>query len=279
VDTRPTIEAVGFPPPLLGEFPQRLAVLDQGADHIVLDKGAGIAVRQHPWHETAGNLDAALNLQLEAGKAELAATGAELFGSIYHLDGELAGPVVFGLNRSSVSGLRNAHGSGAFTFTFEFVARPLERIGRNEKVVADAPLLVHRAKPKLIPSTAKGKKARTEFRMEGESSFGWSLWSARTFLLRPHQTRAHAALLGIPAMGDGLYGGEVAPTLADIRPKARGQGVRRPLFQGVAMRLSRVSFENGGIEVEAPRPKSFMALLRRLGLEEGRAAARGSPDS
>jgi len=259
--------AIGFPPPLLGDHPLRLEVLGSSDDWLALEKTAQVGTRAHPWDATP-DLDTGLNRQLETGKPELQRTGADLFGSVYYLDPELTGVALFAKNREALTDLRNRFGSGECRFTFRFVA------GLGEKTAAefraDAPLLPHRVKAKMIPSTAKGKKSFTLFRKLDESSEGWALWEAETGFFRPHQVRAHAATHGMPVLGDTLYGGPLSPTVRELQPRARRSDLDTPVFEGLAIHLTRVEFPAGGtdLRLESALPKPFTLLLRWLGLDD-----------
>jgi 23S rRNA-/tRNA-specific pseudouridylate synthase len=261
--------AVGFPPPLLGEAPYRLPVLAETADWFALDKPAGVGVRAYPWDDEP-DLDAALNSQLRAEKPELVRRQAELFGSVYYLDPSISGVAVFAKNRDALADLRNRFGSGDCRFRFQFVtAAPAA--GVEAELRSDAPLLPHNVKPKMIPSTAKGKKAFTDFKRIAESPKGWALWEARVDFFRPHQVRAHAAVLEIPILGDKLYGGPVAPTQRELHPKKQRSGVNLPSFHGIALHLTEVQLIPGEAEttIFCEPPKHLRLLLRRMGLGEG----------
>lgn len=260
-------DAIGFPPSTLGEVPLRLSVLAENDDWVALDKPAGVAVREYPWDGARPNMDAALNQQLQAGKPELLRRGATLFGSVYYMDPEMSGVAVFAKNREALAELRNRFGSSDCAFRFTFISGP--RIdGLESELVADAPLLPHRVKPKMIPSTAKGKKTFTEFTLQAESSTGWTLWEACTGFFRPHQVRAHAAVLGIPVLGDALYGGLPIPTLRELQPKKRGAGLSVPAFEGLALHLSTCDLTPPAAEaIHSELPRHLQLLLKRLQLD------------
>lgn len=270
--------AIGFPPPLLGAQPLRLPVLGETADWLALNKPAGVGVREYPWDLGVPNLDTALNQQLQEGKPELLRTQAALFGSVYYLDPVISGVAVFGKNRAAVAALRNAYGSGHCDCCFYLLARHAAESGLTERL-ADAPLLPHNTKPKMIPSTAKGKRATTTFHCSAVAASGWALWQATTTYFRPHQVRAHAATLEMPILGDTLYGGLPAPSLHDLDNKKRGPGVQTPLFEGVALHLAEVRFPETGplaaAGIQAALPRSFAALLKRLGLSLPGSALEG----
>lgn len=260
-------DALGFPPPLLGESPLRMAVLGETEGWIALNKPAGVGVRAYPWDD-APDMDGALNTQLQAGKPELVRRGASLFGSVYYLDPVISGVAVFAKNRASLAELRNTFGSGASRFRFLFVTAA-QTAGEEPVRRADAPLLPHNVKPKMIPSTAKGKKAFTNFRRLAESTKGWELWEATVDFFRPHQIRCHAAVLEMPVMGDVLYGGAEAPTQGELHPnKQRGAALGLPTFYGVALHLVDVELLPGdpAASVRCELPKHFRLMLRRMGL-------------
>lgn len=258
--------AIGFPPSLLGDMPLRLPLIDQADGWIALDKPAGVGVRAYPWDEGVPNLDTALNKQLQAKKPELLALEAELFGSVYYIEPECSGVALFAKTRDALAELRNQCGSGDFEFSFTCVTRSAQSTDVGMEFEVDAPLLPHDWKLKMIPSTAKGKKASTRFSCLAVSGAGWALWQARTNYPRVHQIRAHAAVMGSPLLGDALYAGPDSPLLADVMPKKRGPGVRAPIYAGVALHLAELSL-TPSFKVLAPLPNTFSVMLKRLGLE------------
>lgn len=262
--------AIGFPPPLLGEVPLRLPIVANSDHWLALNKPAGAGVRAYPWDEGIPNLDGALNQQLQAEKPELVALDAELFGSIYYIEPEVSGVALFGKSRDAIAQLRNAYGSGEFEFSYLCVSRIHPSATVGEVLEADAPLLPHDWKLKMIPSTAKGKRAQTRFKCLGISTSGWALWEAKTRYPRVHQIRAHAAVLGIALLGDALYGGPDVPLLADLMPKKRGPGMRAAIFTGIALHLKKVRLpldhEPSACDSLAEAPKAFSVMLKRLGL-------------
>ena len=255
------INAIGFPPQLLGDQPFRLPVLAETEDWLALNKPAGVGVREHPWDPNCRDLDTALNRQLKAAKPELLKRNPELFGSVYHYDAVSSGVALFALRREALAQLRNDYGSGHLSFRFRFISRAGEQ---GERIRADAPLLQHNTKLKMIPSSAKGKKSQTDFQQVATTASGWTLWDAQTSFIRPHQIRAHAAVHEIPLMGDSLYGGAEVPSLRDLMPGKRGPGMQAPAFDGIPLHLAAVTLADG-TQIEAVVPKAFEVLQRRLG--------------
>lgn len=264
---------IGFPPGLLTDRPLRVPVIAETKEWIALNKPSGIALRQHPWNCDMADMDSALNKQLQKQKPELLKGGASLFGSVYNIEPEISGVALFAKHRNDLDELRNLTGSEKLQFRFLLVAQSGTLETKVDELIADAPLLVHNTKPKMIPSTAKGKKARTHFRRIDKSTSGWSLWEATTLFPRFHQIRAHAAVEGISVLGDLLYSGAVAPLLSEVMSRKPTAQTRYPVFDGIALHLSEVllSVSESRLEtitVRAPLPKHFKLLLDRLQLDD-----------
>ncbi len=249
----------------MGDVPYRLPVLAESEGWIALDKPAGIAVREFPWDGKRPNLDSALNLQLQGGKPELVRRGASIFGSVYYLDPDISGVVLFCKHRSSLADLRNRFGSGEGYFRFVFVAGPKTE-DMEHAFTADAPLLPHNVKPKMIPSSAKGKKSFTEFRLLAETEHNLTIWEARARFFRPHQIRAHAAVHGIPVLGDSVYEGPVSPSQGSLLPRRKGGALNAPAFEGLALHLVDCHIGDA-LQVSAKVPRAMCLLFKRLGLD------------
>ena len=262
--------SIGFPPGMLADTPFRMPVIGEADGWIAVEKPVGVGMREHPWDAGVPDMDAALNKQLQAEKPELVKRGATLFGSAYYLDPAISGVALFAKNRDSLTELKNLVGSAELRYRFFFVTKARAAGGAKE-VVANAPLMPHNTKPKMIPSTAKGKKSTTEFKLLSESSLGWALWEARTSFLRPHQVRVHAAVQELPVMGDVLYAGPEAPLLSALLPNKRTSGIKFPVLDGLALHLREVilpaSSEGvAAVTLRAELPRHFRVMLQRMQL-------------
>ena len=262
--------SIGFPPGMLADAPFRMPVIGESDGWLAVEKPIGIGMREHPWDAGVPDMDAALNKQLQAEKPELVKRGATLFGSAYYLDPAISGVALFAKNRESLTELKNLVGSAELRYRFLFVTKARAAGGAKE-VVADAPLLPHNTKPKMIPSTAKGKKSTTEFKLLSESHLGWALWEATTSFLRPHQVRVHAAVHELPVMGDVLYAGPEAPLLSELLPNKRTSGIKFPVLDGLALHLREVILPASGeavaaVPLRAELPRHFRVMLQRMQL-------------
>lgn len=261
-------DCLGFPSPLLGSENMRIEIIAQEERWLALNKPSLISVRQHPWEKEFSNLDACMNAQLKNGKPEFLGTNAQVFGSAYLLDYACSGVALFGKDKESIAQLRNAYGSEQMDFKYYFVATADESI--PEEFEDQTPLLKHRYKSKMIPSTAKGKRSHTQFKRLSNNQGGWSLWEARSRYPRPHQIRLHASLSGLKVLGDSLYRGEDAPSYAAIGKWKKEEDRDKRIFRGLAMHLKSVQLEDqGGLEfhLEASFSKPFKAMLSYLNLK------------
>jgi len=262
--------SIGFPPGMLADTPFRMPVIGESDGWIAVEKPIGVGMREHPWDAGVPDMDTALNKQLQAEKPELVKRGATLFGSAYYLDPAISGVALFAKNRDSLTELKNLVGSAELRYRFFFVTKARAAGGAKE-VVADAPLLPHNTKPKMIPSSAKGKKSTTEFKLLSESHLGWALWEATTSFLRPHQVRVHAAVQELPVMGDVLYAGPEAPLLSELLPNKRTSGIKFPVLDGLALHLREVilpasSEAAAAVSLRAELPRHFRVMLQRMQL-------------
>ena len=142
--------------------------------------------------------------------------------------------------------------------------------------VIDVPLAFDRRRGKVIASAARGRPARTRFRVLQRLA-GHALLECHAETDRQHQLRVHLATLGHPLAVDPLYGGGEALWLSHFKagysPSRKGE--ERPLIARLtlhALRLT-VPHPNTGVTLmlEAPPPKDFRAAVNQLGrLADGR---------
>lgn len=260
-------KAIGFPEGLLSSESHRIQVLATTPDFIALNKPANVSLRLHPWDDSIPNLDSALNDQLKKGKPEILALDAKSFGSIYYYEKAISGVALYAKHKEALAFLRNAFGSGLMEFHFQFIAQAEE--GTEENIINETPLIPHRYKFKMVPSTAKGKRARTEFKCLKRGNESWSLWQAKMNFFHPHQLRIHASLSGLRLLNDDLYRGMEAPTYASLGKRKKIGDVSTQIFSDLALILSSLQFNSESSErvsLVAEPSKAFKATLNYLGL-------------
>jgi 23S rRNA-/tRNA-specific pseudouridylate synthase len=256
--------SIGFPLGLLAEEPVRVPVIATGPGWVVLDKPAGVALDEHPWQDNAPTLLGGLRLQLEQGKAEMVRLGLKEPGAVFGPEPEVGGLALLADRASNLAAWREALGSGAFVFHFEFIARTEE--APEAGGLCDLPLTMDDAERRAVVSHKHGKLATTRFEA-GLACGRWRIWTAHTPYHRRDQIRVHAAEAGLRIAGELKYGRSGRVTLTDTTRKGRlNKGEDKPLHRGLLLRLARVEGVVGGVKfaVEAPRPDDFATVVKRL---------------
>ncbi len=209
-------------------------------------KPAGLPV--FPPHDTpGGDCVLARLLAEEPARAGLAwPTGFE-GGLLHRLDTSTSGAVAVADDPEDLAGLRELFAGRALAKRYLLLAA--RDVPWDEHVI-DAPIGHH---PKRRDRMVVRRGASTPHRgrwHEAETTFrrlAGRLWEVRMSTGVMHQIRVHAAFLGLPLVGDPIYGG--GPTPADAPA-------------GVTFFLHHAGFEGGGVRT-APVPDPGWATAAR----------------
>ncbi len=233
-----------------------LAVLYEDADLIVIDKAAGQVVHPAPGHPDGTLVNALLH---HCG--DLAGIGGMLRPGIVHrLDRGTSGVLVAAKHDA-------AHQHLARQFSEHSVGRRYVCIVRGvpgaEHGSVAAPIGRHpRDRKRMSVSTRRGKRALTHFRvLERFSQAGLALLEVRPETGRTHQIRVHLASVGLPLLGDDVYGARGR--------SERSRGLERPALHAQALAFDHPR-SGERMEFEAEPPEDFRAVLRRARAREGR---------
>ncbi len=136
--------------------------------------------------------------------------------------------------------------------------------------VIDKPIAHSVSQPGKMVVNAKGKPAITEYRVV-ETFKAFSLVEADIKTGRTHQVRVHLQSIGHPLAIDAVYGKRAFIMLSEIKRQAYRLGKNeeeRPLMSRHTLHALQLRLEhpitNQPIDVEAPLPKDFKALLQQL---------------
>ena len=226
-----------------------LEVIHEDASVIVVNKPGGVPC--HPLN--ADERDTVMNAVV-ARFPEIATVGEKPLegGLVHRLDNGTSGALLIARNRGTFDKLRDAIRSGRIARRYEaLVAGALER-----KTEIDAPIAHHakNARKMIVgdPSSANPKRAGRAastvvdpIRRVGD----FTLLSIAPKTGSRHQIRVHLASIGLPIVGDTLYGGPASETLAHGR---------------FWLHLCEVAFDSpaiGHVKVTAPIPEDLKKLL------------------
>jgi 23S rRNA pseudouridine1911/1915/1917 synthase len=226
------------PPLEREEVPLRIAYEDEHL--LVVDKPAGVVVHPAPGHAT-GTLVHGLLGQAAGGES------AERPGIVHRLDRDTSGLLVVARGEEAYRGLRNLVRRRALERRYKALVRgrPRSRTGRIE-----APIGRDRHDPTRISlDTDTPRDAVTHFELERLLD-GQALLDVRLETGRTHQIRVHLAAIGLPVVGDAVY------------------GVRDPELPRQFLHAWRLAFTHPvtgeQVEVESPLPPDLQAALARL---------------
>ena len=162
-------------------------------------------------------------------------TGAELFASVYYLDRAISGLSLFAKSKSTWAELKNRTGSGLIGFRFLFIAHAESSV--EETMVCEVPLLPHRHKAKMVPSSAKGKQAKTLFRCIKVAERAGACGRRGQIFPDPIKFD-YTPLSGLKIMNERLYLGQEAPTYAAVGKRKKSSDFERQIFQSTALHLA-----------------------------------------
>jgi 23S rRNA pseudouridine1911/1915/1917 synthase len=245
---KPGMQVVArIPPPIpAAQVPPQAITLDvvyEDGDLLVVNKPAGMVV-----HPAAGHYEGTLVNALLARYPHLAAGDEGRPGIVHRLDRDTSGLLVVAKTETALDYLRAQFRSRQVKKTY--LALVHGRPPKPEGIV-EVPLGRDPRQRKRMAVVAGGRPARTGFRVL-EDLGEYSLLSVSLETGRTHQIRVHLAWLGVPVVGDGVYG----------RRRNR-LGLARQ-----ALHAWRLAFERPGgrgrLELEAPLPADLEKVLEEL---------------
>ncbi|MCB1864543.1 MAG: 23S rRNA pseudouridine(1911/1915/1917) synthase RluD [Chromatiales bacterium] len=244
------------PTPVIADAPETIALdpLYEDADLLVVNKPVGLVV-----HPGAGNRAGTLvNALLHFDPALAALPRA---GIVHRLDKDTSGLLVIARNAT-------AHARLTAALKDRLIRREYLALVRGPVVAGatiDAPLGRHprdRLRQAVVPE-GTGREAVTHYRL-AERFRAHTLLEVRLETGRTHQIRVHLAHVGLPIVGDRVYGGRVqVPAGASAALRDALVGFRRQALH--AWRLSlRHPGDGREVDFEAPLPADIAGLLGLL---------------
>lgn len=248
--------------PSLEPEPIPLAILYEDADLVVIDKPAGLVVHPAPGHPRGTLVNALLH-----HCRDLAGVGGVLRPGIVHrLDQGTSGVLVAAKNDAAHLGLAAQFRAHTVERVYLALVRgvPGAEGGRVDRPVGRHP----RDRKRMSVAAATGRPARTDWRVaERFPASGVSVLEVRPGTGRTHQIRVHLSSVGLPLLGDPVYGRARAGA-----PSARAVfGLERPALHALVLGFDHPR-TGARMRFEAPPPADFARALATLRAREEGAA-------
>jgi 23S rRNA pseudouridine1911/1915/1917 synthase len=243
-----------------------LDIVYQDAQLLVLNKPAGLVV-----HPGAGNRSHTLQNALLAHDPALARVPRA--GLVHRLDKETSGLLI--VARTPEVHTRLVAQLAAREIGREYLALVAGQPTGGARI--DQPIGRHRSLRTRMAVRGDGREAVTNFRIE-ERFRVHTLLRVRLETGRTHQIRVHLAHVGLPLVGDPVYGGRQGRVAGD----AEQLNAQLHAFSRQALHAQRLTLAHPGhgreLSFEAPLPQDLEALLAALRVDAGAAsAARRAP--
>jgi RluA family pseudouridine synthase len=210
---------------------------------LVADKPAGV-LSAPAENMTPG--ETAFDEQVLVAKA--AEEGTRPFLRLVHrLDRVTSGAILFACHRTALPALTAAWRNGRVGRTYVAV---VEGCPDFESTVIDRPIGRDRTHAWRFAPDLSGREARTEARVISRSNDELAIVECRLITGRTHQVRVHLASIGLPVLGDRLYGSR------------RADEVARPLLHAASLDLPH-PHHGGMLQIECPPPQDISVYLPR----------------
>ena len=247
------LEAEFTPATAIAAQPLALDIVYQDEAVVVLNKPPGLVV-----HPGAGNRDHTLQNALLAHEPALARVPRA--GIVHRLDKDTSGLLI--IARTPIAHTQLVAALARREITREYLALCSGTPTGGGRI--DEPIGRHRSARTRMAVRGDGRAAVTHYRIE-ERIGAHTLLRVRLETGRTHQIRVHLAHIGLPVVGDPLYGGRARQVAGgDSRLRAALQAFRRQALHAQLLQL-RHPLHGGPLRLEAALPpdlESLLALLR-----------------
>lgn len=229
------------------------SVLREEDSLLVINKPSGLLVIPDRYNPDEANLLSALM-----------ALGEEVY-VVHRIDRETSGVLVLARTKEAHADLNQQFEEHSVDKRYLALCKGTSSI---EKGVIDLPLGENPATHRMRPDRGAGKPSITEYTiLQGLN--GYSLVEARPKTGRTHQIRVHLAAIGLPIIGDALYGDGKPFRLSEIkRDYKKGKEAEKPLLSRTALHAANIVFRHPvthqPVTLFADMPKDMRSALRAI---------------
>lgn len=241
-------------------------VLYEDEHLLALDKPSGLLTSPDRYDPNRPNLMKLLHGGIVDAKPWAKERGLSYLMNAHRLDFETSGIILLAKSKPVLVELANLFGSEKPIKSYVALVQ-----GRptTDLFQIDAKLAPHPVKVGLMRvDPRRGKHARTTFKV-WERFDGWTLLACQPLTGRTHQIRAHLRHVGLPIVGDWLYGGKplwLSRLKRDYYLKRNKE--ERPLIGRVALHAEKLTLTHPKtrelLTIEAPLPKDLTVGLKYL---------------
>ena len=250
-----------------------LEVLYEDERVLVVNKPAGIASEPERWAREKASVAGGL-VQLARERTEDDAQNAPLEFRprlLHRLDKDTSGALAVAKDLETERCLRHAFEVGEVHKTYLAIVEGEYPETDGEGELIDLPLESDARRSGRMRVARKGGKP-SQTRVAAERRFrGFTAMRCHPLTGRTHQIRVHLAHQGFPLVVDPLYGRNEAFLLSSIKSgyKHKRGHAERPLIGRLSLHAWRIELpavvlDASPVQVEAPLPRDFAALLRQL---------------
>jgi RluA family pseudouridine synthase len=236
-------------------------------DHLLaLDKPSGLLTSPDRYDAQRPNLMKLLHAGISDGKPWARERGLTYLMNAHRLDFETSGVILLAKNKPVLVQLANLFGAEKPVKKYLALVHGAPAEDRFE---TDAKLSPHPVHVGLVRVDSKhGKKSKTIFSVLEKFS-GYTLLRCEPLTGRTHQIRVHLRHLGLPIVGDSLYGGKPL-WLSRLKRNYRLKPgkTERPLMARVALHAEQLELlhpvTGQTISITAPWPKDLKVAVKYL---------------